>query len=268
MVIRCKNCYKVLHHQERYCTRCGTESPEVVEVMANGEPDLSEWHKAKVALVICFIIAFMFTGVFSVVMGVLYQRFNPDVIIDDYGLLPLFLSGFSRGYSLFITGIATLLILSIVFFSNWLADFSDYHWKDFLYALLGGVILIGGFIILMQNFNLHIISNYFYEYLSNSVVPYLIILVILFSYAMVEEFVRKLLIEGINEVTIWPNFITVIISGIFSVVFNLLVFFSVENIIVNAIIGLVMGHLYLRKKENLYLNIIIRIIIISIVILI
>lgn len=267
MVIRCKNCYKVLHHQERYCTRCGTESEEVIEIMKNGEPELSEWHKAKVALILCFIVSFLFTGVFSVILGLLYQRFNPNTIIDDTGPLPFLLSGFSRSYALLITGLASLFILSIVFYKNWLTDSGGFNKRNILYSLIGGIIFIIGVTLLFKLAKLHIIPQDIYDYLDNEVVPYSIIIIVLISYAIVEEFLRGLMLEGVNEVTIWPNYVNVLISGIYSVVFSLLIFFGKDTIIINFLIGLFMGHLYLRNKDNQYQNIIIRVILLAIAIL-
>ncbi len=265
MVIRCKNCYKKLHYQERYCTRCGTESEEVVEIMENGVPPVSDWQKTKVALIISFFVSFLFTGVFSVVMGILYRRFNPSLIIDEEGLLPIVLSGFSRGYSLFITSIATLLILSIVFYSDWFSDFKEYKAKDVFYSLQIWAPLIGLLYVTSKIIGFSPIPSYIFTYIENDVAPFIIIITFLILYAIVEEFFRKIVIEGINEVTIWPNYITVIISGIFSVAFNLMVFMGFENLIINGILGLTLGHLYLKNKNNLIPNIIVRIILIILV---
>src|SRR5690606_31813159 len=105
--------------------------------------------------------------------------------------------------------------------------------KNILTTLGAAVLLIGGLILLNNYFGLMVIPSYFFQYLDSSVVPCEVVLTILITYAIVEEFLRKILIEGLNEVTIWPNWVTVIISGIFSVLFSLLVFFYYNNLIVN-----------------------------------
>jgi hypothetical protein len=269
MVIRCKNCYKILHHQERFCTRCGAESQEVIDVMKNGEPTLSQWSKAKIGLFVCFFVNFLLTGFFSIIMGLLYRHFHSEDIIGgiETGPLPVMLSAFSRGYSLLITGLASLIILSIVFYREWLDEYKHLKNTDFRFAFTTGGLLLFGLILLSKVSPFTDIPSYFLTYQQEKMLPVSIIVTILISYTIVDEFVfRRLLINGLNEMTIWPTFLTIIAESVASSVFSLMIFFDLKYLVPSFIISLVMGILYL-KNNNIIANLAIRIILIAIVLL-
>jgi membrane protease YdiL (CAAX protease family) len=185
----------------------------------------------------------------------------------ETGPLPALLSSFSRGYALLITGLASLIILIIIFYREWLDEFKHLKDTDYQFSIIAGGLLLLGLVMLSKVFPVTNIPAYFIIYQQDKMLPVSIITIILISYTIVDEFIfRKLFMNGLNEITIWPNTLTIIAEGLIGAIFSLLIFFDLKYIISSLIIGWVMGLMY-SKNTHIIANIAIRIILIAIVLL-
>ena len=287
MRIRCKNCYRVLNNDEEWCTRCGTHSDEVAELMKSGIEPINEVHIMKSSLLLYLLIAFLVNGLLNVIFGVIFNAMYDNYYYGEVGSnLPNAIVYFSAINSLMVTSI----IMAIVAYFVNLKDFNTFlkikDQKRLLISLIIGLFVSAGLVVLARFTDLSIIPIYFRDFLlektpdmtlTGSMNLFKIIVVLVF-YGVAEEIIfRKAIIGGMDEATLLPDWQIVILQGLIATVLSALCFLILARLsLVNYLLCLAaslifnttMGFCYYYNKKSLVVNLIIRMAIIILAIII
>lgn len=287
MRIRCKNCYRVLNNDEEWCTRCGTHSDEVAELMKSGIEPINEVHIMKSSLLLYLLIAFLVNGLLNVIFGVIFNAMYDNYYYGEVGSnLPNAIVYFSAINSLMVTSI----IMAIVAYFVNLKDFNSFlkikDQKRLLISLIIGLFVSAGLVVLARFTDLSIIPIYFRDFLlektpdmtlTGSMNLFKIIVVLVF-YGLAEEIIfRKAIIGGMDEATLLPDWQIVILQGLMATVLSALCFLILARLsLVNYLLCLAaslifnttMGFCYYYNKKSLVVNLIIRMAIIILAIII
>jgi hypothetical protein len=271
MIIRCNKCYKVLHTQEVYCTRCGEKSEVVEHYMKNPTNQyLTEYSHMKIGLTLYFFLCFLLNGLLSVVLGVYYYQVIDQTI--DFGSIgsniPIEVLSFSQTYALLVIGIAATLIYFWYNRRNILQDakVSIHLVKNDKQKLVKSILVFTAgatsIYFLSQFINMQaIIPSTFILYLNEGRISIVLAMVILILFSFIEELVfRKMIIEGIDERFLLGDIPTFIIMSIVYASFHLLVFLDFIMIIPTICFGILMGIIYRMNKDNFIVGFVLRII--------
>jgi membrane protease YdiL (CAAX protease family) len=269
MIIRCNKCYKVLHSQEVYCTRCGEQSQLVIDYMKNPSNQyLTEYSHMKIGLSLYFFICFMLNGLISVMLGVYYYQVIDQTI--EFGTIgsniPIEVLSFSQTYALLIIGIAASIVYSLYNRKGIMQDIkvsmhviksnTSLMFKSILIFTIGSVGIYGlAQLVQMQA----IIPSSFLLYLSEGRVSILQAGIILILFAFIEELVfRKMIIEGLDERYLFGDISTFIIMSLLYAVYHFLVFFDFAMILPTLLFGSLMGLVYRTSKDSFFIGFILR----------
>ncbi|HOI46471.1 MAG TPA: CPBP family intramembrane metalloprotease [Bacilli bacterium] len=265
MIIRCNKCFKVLHAQEVYCTRCGEKSNTVEEYMNHpNDQYLTNFSHMKIGLSLYFFVCFLLNGLLSIMLGVYYYQVIDQTI--DFGTIgsniPIEVLSFSQSYSLFVIGIAASIIYT---FYNRKTIFLDIkssmlqiktNAKSVFFSL--GIFLIGGttlwFVSPFIQMNA-IVPPSLLMYVSQGRISIWIIVVVLVLFAYVEELVfRKMVIEGLDERFLFTDVANFLIMSITYTFFHFLIFLDFSVILPTFIFGILMAIIYRKNKDQFFIG--------------
>lgn len=277
MKIRCTNCYRVLNSQEEYCTRCGTHSSAILELMTKGEVKISETKQLSLQLSLYFIIAFLINGILTVFFGVLFDRFYPGLYYGDMDeRLPKSITLFASTNALLITGIALLVILLFINRRQLKTFVFKIVLNRFLWSIFGSIFIMIGIGFLFMKTDFIIISSFFQAIMKNKYTDLIYqpklstIWVILVSYALIQEMIfRHQLVRTFDEATLLPDGIIIVLVTIISVFFEIICFsFDWSFLLGSFLIQLIATLGYFFNKRLLSFNLFFRIALITMIILI
>ena len=224
MRIRCKNCYRVLNNDEEWCTRCGAHSEEVAELLKTGIEPLDEVLVAKQTLIFYLLLAFIATGAIDVLFGIIFNVIHSGYNYGDVGSdLPLALAYFSGINALIVSGIITLIVIFFLNVKEIKRYFHITSIKKFLISLGVGAVLFTGLVFLTKYSPFTMIPIYLKQFfikptddmlLSGSMSLFKVILVMMIFSVTEELTFRKALISGIDEGTLLPDYVIVVIQAL------------------------------------------------------
>jgi len=290
MKIRCKNCYRVLNHDEEYCTRCGERSLEVVKLM-NGEiVDDAIDYKFKTNLWIYLGVAFLLNGVLSIILSVFFKKANPDLLITEVGTaLPESIAFFSFSNAALCTGVIILGVLLITFYKDIFLqikkDFVVLFQKKMLPHLLFLIIVAGALTFIIKFTDVLVIPPYFKSFLDGSLSSVydetnfgvLKICITLAIYSFVIEYIFKHMLYGyLQEVTLMKEGTILTLMVVLSMLAEFLTFGFTSTLTLNTFLYWLLGNFvlnyllaiwYTAGNKNLLLNVLVRIILLVLIVL-
>lgn len=254
MKIRCKNCYKVLNPNEEYCTYCGEHSEQIAKAMKTGDYGGGAEQKIKISFLVFILIAFLGTGIISVVLAAIQGTAYNDI--------------YKKANSLLITSIVTLVIMVIINYK----EFKDYFWNGNIKQLLGCSAIAVLTVIIVCSLSL--ISNYTTifpsEYIgyfqsgkarwfSGGQTNLFLTLLTFLMIAFVEELLfRRMFIDALDENTMLSDPVIILIGGIVGSSLDFAWIMSPETLVCSFIINLVATGIYANSNRSMILNIILR----------
>lgn len=278
MKIRCEKCYRVLNDNEVYCTRCGEFSPKVQAKM-QGKDTPSQIKQYITQLFLAFFVAFFLNGILIVVFSILFDRFFPNVPFGDLDeRLPASITLFSHTYAILVTSIALLAMLLIIYRQKIKKVIGFFYSGEILYALWFGIFGLVFFAFLAQKTSISFLPSFFQQIIKSpgelidfiSPRAYAKIFVALISYAFIQEVIfRFALVEILDEATLLPDTLVVIIIALSGAFFDWLAFgFNMPMIIGNLLLQTFLSTTYVFFRRKLIFNIIFRILLISLIFII
>lgn len=290
MKIRCKSCYRVLNHDEEYCTRCGERSLEVVKLM-NGEIiDDAIDYRFKTNFWLYVGIAFLLNGVLSIILSVFFKKANPDLLITDIGTaLPESIAFFSFSNAALSTGIILLGVLLITFykdiFSQFKKDFIVLFQKKMIPHVLFFAVISCMLVFVTKTTNILVIPPYFKSFLSGSLESVysstnfgaLKICITLVLYSFVIEYIFKHMLYGyLQEATLFKEGTILLSMVALSMLAEFLTFGFTSTLTLDTFLywllgGFILNYIlaiwYTASNKNLLLNILVRIILLVLIVL-
>lgn len=258
MKIRCKNCYKVLNPNEEYCTYCGEHSEQIAKAMRTGDYGGGAEQKLKISFLVFVLIAFLGTGIISVVLAAIQGTAYNDI--------------YKKANALLITSVVTLIVMVIINYK----EFKDYFWNGNLKQFLGCSVI--GILTIIIVCSLSLISRYTTIYPTEYVTYFtsgkarwfsggqtnIFLTVLTYSMiAFVEELLfRRMFIDALDENTMLSDPAIILIGGIVGTALDFAWIMSPEVLVCSFIINLVMTGIYANSNRSVILNVVLRIAII------
>ena len=287
MKIRCRSCYRVLNNDEEYCTRCGTHSDEVKELMDSGITPIDEVAVAKQSLIMYLLIAFLLNGILNVLFGVIFNTIHAGYNYGEVGMdLPLAVTYFSAANSLLITSVIIIFVAFMFNYKDLLPFLKINDKKQFLITTGVGILVMVGITFITKYTDLTFLPIYIRDFLMNPTIDMKLegsfnlfkIIVVLLCYAFAEEVIfRKALINGFDEGTLLRDSSIIILQTLISTILTSACFLLLQKtsfvdyiwtIGGNFIFHLLMGLNYYFNKRSIASNLIIRLIFIILVVII
>lgn len=287
MKIRCRSCYRVLNNDEEYCTRCGTHSDEVKELMDSGITPIDEVAVAKQSLIMYLLIAFLLNGILNVLFGVIFNTIHAGYNYGEVGMdLPLAVTYFSAANSLLITSVIIIFVAFMFNYKDLLPFLKINDKKQFLITTGVGILVMVGITFITKYTDLTFLPIYIRDFLMNPTIDMKLegsfnlfkIIVVLLCYAFAEEVIfRKALINGFDEGTLLRDSSIIILQTLISTILTSACFLLLQKtsfvdymwtIGGNLIFHLLMGLNYYFNKRSIASNLIIRLIFIILVVII
>lgn len=287
MKIRCRSCYRVLNNDEEYCTRCGTHSDEVKELMDSGITPIDEVAVAKQSLIMYLLIAFLLNGILNVLFGVIFNTIHAGYNYGEVGMdLPLAVTYFSAANSLLITSVIIIFVAFMFNYKDLLPFIKINDKKQFLITTGVGILVMVGITFITKYTDLTFLPIYIRDFLMNPTIDMKLegsfnlfkIIVVLLCYAFAEEVIfRKALINGFDEGTLLRDSSIIILQTLISTILTSACFLLLQKtsfvdymwtIGGNLIFHLLMGLNYYFNKRSIASNLIIRLIFIILVVII
>lgn len=262
MKIRCSNCYKVLKMNEEYCTHCGTHSPKMHDLMKYGTDEIDSAAEFKFSILWYLAIGFIGTGIFTIALALVYNNFTSyswDWILQ-----------ISKYNSLLVTSLVMLLIILISYRKELKSMLFNGTVKEFLGALLIGVITIVALFLLskLTSFTC-VIPKFVTSYLNDGEryiaggggVTVIGIFVSFFAMIIVEEIIiRRRLIDYLDDDTLFSDTTVVIVSALSGTLMHFLWVMTVETLIMTFVLNIVMSIIYINTNRSIGVNVILRVI--------
>ena len=279
MKIRCQNCYRVLNNNEEYCTKCGTHSQEIANIMKTGEIPTDEVSSFKIHFYLYLGIAFLLNGALFVLYGVLFDKMYPGGEYGEIGdAMPKNITYFSSINALIITSII-MFVLTLILNIKQLG--LDYKITNIKRAIISFIVMIGisfGVIYLTSNTNIISIPIYMKDYIQGNIpntdifensISFWKIILVLGLYSFVQEYIfRKHLAAAFDDGTLLSLPATIILMTLISAIleticfsvfssgtFEYVIYTFIGSIIYQGILTLN----YFFNKQTLTINIILRI---------
>lgn len=278
MKIRCEKCYRILNDNEVYCTRCGEFSPKI-QAQMEGKTAPSQSKKYLTQLFLAFFVAFFLNGILIVVFSVFFDRFFPNAPYGDLDeRLPASITLFSHTYAFLVSSIALLAMLLFIYRKKILKVIGSFYSGEILYALWFGVFGLMLFAFLIAKTPISFIPSFFQRVIENpgdliafiSPRAYVKIFVALICYAFIEEVIfRYALVEILDEATILPEVVVVLIIALGGAFFDWLAFgFNMPMIIGNLLLQIFLSVTFLFFRRKIFFNLVFRVLLISLIFII
>ena len=260
MKIRCKNCYRVLEPQEEYCKNCGTHSIEIQKAMQTGDYGGGPVYRLKMGLILFLIIAFIGSGIFTIIFGTFTSDATESV--------------FNKSNSLLVTSIICTAVLYIVNYKSLKDFFWNGNWKQ-LFGLISisVIFLVMTFFLPKISSITKVLPNFITSYLHSGTARWFsgkntnvsFVLLSLILVIIVEEFLfRRLLIDVLDEHTMLGDLMIVLITTLISTVLDFAWMMAPETIIVSLVLNMVCSGFYMYSNRSLIISIIFRILVVVI----